>query len=258
MKMRPISKLLFLFITIFLFFVSMFVLIDRTYENIDRSSKEVAIYNDSILSVKDKFNQYLILDNNINIYKFDKSKYISDTNEKLDSLNKFVKSDDINKLANDKEDLVNSLVIKNYTVKESYGVVNYEISKGFIFKSKKIKQIYYKKIDKKEIDKLNKTERLNKTNITIFNKTSEKINLKLNEIVVKKINHLQEQKHNVIKYSLTNSNNNFYLLVVIMVVTIITIILFLVSIIKDIILIMKKNELDKVTLSFLVDFIRKN
>lgn len=258
MKLKPITKLFLLCATLLTLFISTFVLIDKTFKKINTCSDRVAIYNDSILTIKGEFNKYLIHDD-ININNLNRTEYINNSNTRLDSLNHYIKSDEIKELAKRKEFFIKSLVMKSYKVKETYGVIKYEVTKGsWIFKKTSTKKIIYKKIDRTEIENLNKTEFLNKNIIYKYNINNDKINLRLNEIVTNKINELQVDKSNLLKIKAMETKNIITLLEIIAIVTIVIIISLLLSIIRDIRYIMRKNNMDKVTLSFLVDYIKEN
>jgi hypothetical protein len=254
-KMKPITKLLLLCATLATLFISTFFLIDKTFKKIKICSDNIAIYNDSILNIKEEFNKYLIYDN-ININTLDKKNYINNSNKRLNSLNDYIKSDEIKKLAKKKESYIKTLVIKNYKVKESYGVIKYNVQKGWFFKRNSIEKITYKKIYNKEIYNLNKIELLNKNTIYRYQTHKNEINVKLNEIVINKINNLQLEKDNLLESNELETKNTFYIILIINLVSISIIASLSLSTIKDIKLIMRKNNLNKVTLSFLVDYIK--
>ncbi len=255
MRIKPITKILLLCITLLILFVSIFISIEKTYKNIETTSDKVAVYNDSIITLRGEFNKYLVYDTNVDIYSLDKSSYIRNSNSKLDSLNLYVRSSEIEKIAIEKRFNINSLVVENYKVKESYGEIKYEDSRG-LFRKKKTKYVSYKKIDKSEIVKLNRSEVNNRITIAKFNKNNDDINFKLREIVTNKIVRLQQDKSNIIKLGLESSKRNFYTLLSITIVGILIIIILLSSIVSEVRSIIRKKDLDKVTLSFLVDFIK--
>lgn len=258
MKLKPITKLFLLCATLLTLFISTFVLIDTTFKKINTCSDKVAIYNDSILTIKGEFNKYLINDD-VNINNLNKIDYINNTNTRLDSLNHYIKSDEIKELAKSKEFFIKSLVMKSYKVKESYGIIKYEVTKGsWIFKKTSTKKITYRKIDRTEIDNLNKTDLLNKKVIYKYNINNDKINLRLNEIVTNKIIDLQLDKANLLKTNRVEIKNIISLIEIIAILTILIILSLSLSIIRDIRDIMTKNNMDKVTLSFLVDYIKEN
>lgn len=145
-KMKPITKLLLLCVTLATLLISTFFLTDKTFKKAKICSDNIAIYNDSILNIKDEFNRYLIYDNILDIYTLDKENYINNSNKRLNSLNDYIKSDEIEKLAKKKESYIKTLVIKEYKVKESYGVIKYNVRKGWLFKRNSVEKIAYKKI----------------------------------------------------------------------------------------------------------------
>lgn len=253
--MKPITKLLLLCVTLATLLISTFFLTDKTFKKAKICSDNIAIYNDSILNIKDEFNRYLIYDNILDIYTLDKENYINNSNKRLNSLNDYIKSDEIEKLAKKKESYIKTLVIKEYKVKESYGVIKYNVGKGWLFKRNSVEKIAYKKIDKKEIDNLNKIELLNKNTINRYQTHKNEINAKLNEIVINKINSLQLEKDNLLESNELETKNTFYIILIINIVSISIIVSLSLSIIRDIKFIMRKSNLNKVALSFLVDYI---